>query len=65
MSLFYNLAKMSNPIEKERVAKRVADERRKQEEVRADEMRACQEKLDSMKKNELSAKLFEGKFRHL
>ena len=56
---------MSNLIEKERVAKRVADERRKQEEVRADEMRACQEKLDSMKKNELSAKLFEGKFRHL
>ena len=24
-------------------------------------MRACQEKLDSMKKNELGAKLFEGK----
>ena len=35
-------------------------ERRKEEEQKADDMRQAQEKLDSMKKTEFGAKLFDG-----
>ena len=35
-------------------------ERRKEEEQKADDIRQAQEKLDSMKKTEFGAKLFEG-----